>query len=93
MPSTLPAIPPLPLARALPSAPLPWCLWRCSVHTSHAPRSICWSPPSWTPRCVTFGAIFHLMLLALFGAYITWAKIDLLESSILDPKVHYLLCY
>lgn len=55
MPSTLPAIPPLPLARALPSAPLPWCLWRCSVHTSHAPRSICWSPPSWTPRCVTFG--------------------------------------
>jgi inorganic pyrophosphatase len=28
-----------------------------------------------------------LVSLALFGAYITRAKIDLLESSILDPKV------
>lgn len=27
------------------------------------------------------------MSLALFGAYITRAKIDLMESSILDPKV------
>jgi hypothetical protein len=25
--------------------------------------------------------------LALFGAYVTRAKIDLMESSILDPKV------
>jgi Na+/H+-translocating membrane pyrophosphatase len=28
-----------------------------------------------------------LVSLALFGAYITRAKIDLIESSILDPKV------
>jgi hypothetical protein len=26
--------------------------------------------------------------LALFGAYVTRSKIDLIESSILDPKVH-----
>lgn len=30
-----------------------------------------------------------LVSLALFGAYVTRAKIDLIESSILDPKVIY----
>lgn len=30
-----------------------------------------------------------LVSLALFGAYVTRAKIDLIESSILDPKVTY----
>jgi hypothetical protein len=33
-----------------------------------------------------------LVSLALFGAYVTRSKIDLIESSILDPKVRMLLC-